>query len=157
MISFESFVVKRHFEMHPIDGGKKVNGRKRHMVVDKLGLLIAIFVSPANMHDGEAGMELLWQLEAKSQRIEVIRADGSYGGVFQEITQGIYQWKVEITQKPPSEKGFVPQKGRWQVERSFGWLNFFRRLNRDYEKLPTSHAAFVQLAFITMILNRIYP
>ncbi len=138
-----------------LDAGKKVNGRKRHMVVDKLGLLIAIIVTKANTHDGEAGVEMLWQIEKASKRVALIRADGTYGGVFKEISEGIYGWQVETTQMPSSTKGFVPQKGRWQVERSFAWLNFFRRLTRDYEKLPESHALFVQLAFSIIILNRL--
>ncbi|MEZ4848905.1 MAG: transposase [Bacteroidia bacterium] len=76
-------------------------------------------------------------------------------GVFKEVTEGIYGWKVE-TIKTSTEKGFVPQKGRWQVERSFLiWLQFFRRLSRDFEKTNESAQAFVQLAFITIILNRL--
>jgi len=123
--------------------------------VDTLGLLLAIFVSRADIHDGQAGLELLWQVEQKTDRLELIRADGSYSGVFKEIAEGIYGWRVETVQRPPSEKGFVPQKGRWPVERSFGWLNFFRRLAKNFEKTPLAAAAFVQIAFITVILNRI--
>lgn len=134
-----------------IDGGKKINGRKRHIIVDSLGLLLATYVSPANTHDGEAGLEMLWQLDKQSDRLALIRADGSYGGIFKKVTEELYEWKVETTKKPPSSKGFVPQKGRWQVERSFGWLNFFRRLAKDCR----SSQAFVQLAFISVILNRL--
>lgn len=142
-------------EKRGIDGGKKIKGRKRHIMVDHLGLLLAIFISRADMHDGEGGVEMLWQLELVAERLELILGDGSYGGAFKEVAEGIYGWKVETTQRPPTEKGFVPQKGRWQVERSFGWLNFFRRLSRDFEKTNESAQAFVQLAFITIILNRL--
>ena len=138
-----------------VDGGKKTNGRKRHIVVDKFGLLIAVLVTKANLHDGEAGIEMLWTIEEASNRVELIRADGTYAGAFKAIAEGIYGWRVETTQRPPSPKGFVPQKGRAQVERSLGWLNFFRRLTRDYEKSPQSHALFVQLAFTNIILNRL--
>ena len=64
--------------------------------------------------------------------------------------------EVDTTQRPPTEQGFVPEAGRWQVERSFGWTNFFRRLAKDYEKLPQSAIAFLQLMFITIILSRLH-
>lgn len=136
------------------DGGKLVNGRKRHLVVDSLGLPIAIFVSSANMHDGTAGVELLWQMDLASKRLQIIRADSVYGGYFKACA-ALYKWEVQIAQKPQSEKGFVPQPGRWQVERSFAWLNFFRRLSRDYEKTVASSVAFLQITFIDIILARI--
>ncbi len=83
----------------------------------------------------------------------MIRADSAYRGEFTEAAS-IYGWIVEIAQKPESGKGFVPQKGRWQVERSFAWLNFFHRLSKDYEKTTASAVAFIQLAFITIILAK---
>lgn len=70
------------------------------------------------------------------------------------------QWfdiEVEVTKKPNSVKGFVPQKGRWQVERSFAWMSFFRRLSKDYERLAESSVAFIQLMFISIILARLEP
>ncbi len=137
-----------------VDGGKKIKGRKRHIVVDALGLLIAVFISRADVHDSEGGIELLWQIEPFAEKLELIRGDKAYGGEFKKMAEGVYGWTVETTQRPPSKQGFVLQKGRWQVERSFGWLNFFRRLAKDYEKTTVSAKAFVQLAFITVILNR---
>lgn len=136
------------------DGGKMVNGRKRHLAVDSFGLPLAMHVSAANVHDGEGGIELLWQLNEATDRLEVICADQAYGGYFKDCAD-IYQWKVEITQKPESKQGFVPQSGRWQVERSFGWFNFFRRLSRDYEKTVESSVTFMQTAFIDIILSRL--
>lgn len=137
-----------------IDGGKWINGRKRHIAVDVSGLPLAIHVTAANVHDGQAGFELLWRLDLASKRLQLIRADHAYKGDFVEAA-GFYKWVVEITQKPESAKGFIPQKGRWQVERSFAWLNFFRRLAKDYEKTTESSAAFVQMAFIDLILSKI--
>lgn len=133
-----------------IDGGKNINGRKRHFAVDAIGLPLAIHVTAANINDGMAGFDLLWQMDEESKRLSLIRADHSYQGEFQ-IAASYFNWKVEITQKPESQKGFVPQKGRWQVERSFAWLNFFRRLDKDHEKTVLSAIAFNQLAFIVII------
>lgn len=137
-----------------VDGGKLVNGRKRHLVVDALGLPIAAHVSAANVHDGKAGIELLWQIDEFSAEMKLVRGDHAYGGEFRECA-AIYKWEVETTQRPETTKGFVPQMGRWQVERSFAWLNYFRRLSKDYEKTPESALAFVQIAFIDIILSRI--
>ena len=135
------------------DGGKKINGRKRHLAVDTLGLPLAIHVSAANIYDSEGGLDLLWQIEKASDRMQIIRADNHYRGVFSE-SAAFYRWTVEITKKPESQQGFVPQSQRWQVERSFGWFNFFRRLSRDFEKTVESSVAFIQLAFIDIILSR---
>lgn len=137
-----------------IDGGKNVNGRKRHLAVDTLGLPLVVNVTAANVNDGKAGIEMLWQLEAESKRLKLIRADQAYEGDFQAAAT-YYQWTVEIAQKPESQRGFVPQKGRWQVERSFAWLNFFRRLAKDYEKTIRSAIAFNQLAFVFIMLANI--
>ena len=137
-----------------IDGGKKVNGRKRHLLVDVKGLPLAIHVSSANTPDFLGGFELLAQTDGKEKRLKLIRADQHYAKHFKEAAQW-FDIEVEITKKPNSEKGFVPQTGRWQVERSFAWTNFYRRLSRDYEKLAESSVAFIQLMFINIILARL--
>ena len=136
------------------DGNKKINGRKRHIVVDTLGLPFAFFVSAANLPDGKMGIELFAQMEQASTRLELIRTDNAYTGYFTECAT-YFHWVVEPTQKPESVKGFVPQTGRWQVERSLAWLNFFRRLSKDYEKTVESSVAFMQLAFIDIIISKI--
>lgn len=137
-----------------IDGGKLVNGRKRHLAVDSLGLPLAIAVTSAQVYDGHGGFELLWQMEQSSDRIGLVCADQTYRGEFSEVVENIYKWKIEISQKPESKQGFVPQKGRWQVERSFAWLNFLRRLSKDYEKTVEASVTFIQLAFCSIILAR---
>lgn len=136
-----------------IDGGKNINGRKRHFAVDSLGLPIAISVSAADVHDSIGAFDLLWRIDKVSHRMKLIRTDKAYRGAFSEIVENYYRWGMGITQKPPSVKGFIPQTGRWQVERSFAWLNFFRRLDKDHEKLPESAVAFIQLAFISILLK----
>lgn len=135
------------------DGSKYINGRKRHIAVDKYGLPIAVAVTAANIHDSKAGAELLWQMEG-NERLELFCLDKAYRGRFLE-TLNLYGWKGEIEKKPDSATGFVPQKGRWQVERSFAWMNFYRRLSKDYEKTTASAVTFIQMAFINMILTKI--
>lgn len=136
-----------------IDGAKFVNGRKRNIVVDTLGLPLAIYVCAANIHDSICGIELLPILSHTAKELKLIRADNAYKGEF--ITSaGWCGYTVEISQKPPSEKGFVPQTGRWQVERTFAWQNFYRRLTKDFEKTVESSVSFIQLAFVSIILAK---
>ncbi|MFM2266963.1 MAG: hypothetical protein RL757_404 [Bacteroidota bacterium] len=137
-----------------IDGNKKINGRKRNLVVDEFGLPLAIHVCAANTADGVAGIELLPTLAQNTPKLTLLLADKAYRGTFNESAFWC-GYEVDISQKPPTEqRGFVPQKGRWQVERSFAWLNFYRRLNKDVEKTVQSAVAFIQIAFIAIILNR---
>lgn len=95
-----------------IDGGKNVNGRKRDLAVDSLGLPIGINVSAADVHDAIGGFDLLWRIDEVSRRMKLIRTDKAYRGEFCEIVENWYNRKMEITQKPPSVKGFIPQTGR---------------------------------------------
>lgn len=138
-----------------IDGSKKINGRKRTIVVDTLGLPLAIKVSPANISDNEAGIEALKELKGTVPRMQKITADHGYKITFINHVKEKFGWKVEIVQKPESSKGFIPQKNRWQVERSFSWLNFRRRLFKDVEKLTESSQAMLQIAFILLIISRL--
>lgn len=137
-----------------IDGGKKINGRKRHIITDTLGLIIGVMVTAANMHDGAAGSSLFNFVINKLKNTKCIFADGTYGGKFRKTIEkeGIL---LEIAAKPESAKGFIPVKKRWAVERTFGWMNFFRRLSKDYERTVQSSESMVYLAQIQIILNRI--
>lgn len=137
-----------------IDGNKKINGRKRFLVVDTLGLPLAIYVCAANIYDSVAGIELFPILDKTAKKLQLIRADNAFKGGFIEAASWCH-YSVEITQKPPTEQGFVPQKGRWQVERSFAWENFYRRLAKEYEKKVEYSVAFLQMMFISIILARL--
>ena len=143
------------FEEKGIDGGKLINGRKRTILVDTLGLPWSIKVTAANISDNQAGILAVDLLQSKVPRLEKITADMGYKNTFLEHINSKYGWEVEIAQKPESIKGFIPQKNRWQVERSFGWLNFRRRLFRDVEKTILSAEAMLQIAFISFIINRL--
>jgi transposase len=138
-----------------IDGAKKLNGRKRHLAVDTLGLPWATLVTSAGVSDSAAGCQLVDLLKGKVPRLEKIAADHGYKASFTDHVNKGYQWQVEIAQRPESTKGFVPQKNRWPVERSFGWLNFRRRLARDYEKTVESAQAVLQIAFISFLILRL--
>jgi transposase len=138
-----------------VDGGKNVNGRKRTILVDTLGLPFSIKVTAANISDNQAGILAVDLLKGKVPRLQKITADMGYKNTFQEYIKVNYKWEVEIAQKPESTKGFIPQKNRWQVERSFGWLNFRRRLFRDVEKTILSAEAMLQIAFISFIINKL--
>ena len=138
-----------------IDGNKKINGRKRTILVDTLGLPLAIKVSSANLSDNEAGIKALEALKGNVPRMQKITADNGYKLTFTQHVKDNFGWVVEIVQKPESSKGFIPQKNRWQVERSFSWLNFRRRLFKDVEKLTESSEEMLQIAFISFIINRL--
>ena len=137
-----------------VDGGKKINGRKRHIITDTLGLIIGVMVTAANLHDGAAGSSLFNFVINKLKHTKCIFADGTYGGKFKKTIEkeGII---LEIAAKPESAKGFVPVKKRWAVERTFGWTNFFRRLSKDFERTVESSESMIYLAQIQIILNRL--
>jgi len=142
-----------------IDGNKKINGRKRNIAVDRLGWPWSVAVTSANTSDNEAGKLVVDRLRGKVPRLKVIAADHGYKVSFIEHVEGEHGWKVEIAQKPESAQGFIPQKNRWPVERSFGWLNFRRPhrrtgLFRDVEKTIESSEAMLRIAFISILINR---
>ena len=126
-----------------VDGGKKVNGSKRTILVDKLGLPLAIKVTGANISDNQSGILAIDLLKGKVFRLKKIAADNGYKNTFLQYVQDTYKWEVEIAQRPESSTGFIPEKNRWQVERSFGWLNFRRRLFREVEKTILSAEAML--------------
>lgn len=138
-----------------IDGGKKVKGRKRTIFVDKSGLPFSIKVSAANISDSQAGIRASQQLKGKVSRLKKIAADKGYKNAFCQHMEQHFKCETEIAQRPESTKGFIPEKNRWQVERSFGWLNFRRRLFREVEKTIESAEAMLQIAFISFIINKI--
>jgi putative transposase len=137
-----------------IDGNKKINGRKRHIITDTLGLIIGVMVTAANLHDGTVGCSLFNLVINRLKNTKCIFADHSYKGKFTELVEktGI---KIEIAAKPESAKGFVPLKKRWVVERTFGWMNFFRRLDKDFERNTDNSVSMIYLAQIQVILNRL--
>ena len=143
------------------DGGKKIRGRKRHIAVDTLGLLLAVTVTAANVDDAAAAPEVLAQLDGvRCPRLDVVWADGKYHNhalhAWKE-TRPDLRWRIEVVNRPPGTVGFHLLPKRWVVERTFGWLGRARRLSRDYERRTDSSACMVRIRGIQVLLDRMAP
>lgn len=136
------------------DGFKKVKGRKRHLVVDTLGLVLVVFVHSAQMADTVGAIELFRRLNTRFHRLIKVFADQGYQSSLPKWVACSCNWMLEIVQKQPG-KGFNVLPKRWVVERTFAWLDTHRRLARDYEQTPISHEAFVKIAMIRLCLKRL--
>lgn len=137
------------------DGGKKIKGRKRHVVVDTLGLVMITVIHAANIHDSVGAKEVIWALKDKYlSGIQKIYADGGYLGELIEWVWIQFGWILEVVKRNEAHKFKILPK-RWIVERTFAWLSFHRRMSKDYERLPESGIAFIQLSMIRLMLNRI--
>ncbi|MFB4298462.1 IS5 family transposase [Actinomadura sp. NTSP31] len=136
------------------DAGKKIAGRKRHIITDTLGLLPAVLVTAASVPDGTAGMQLLTGVAAAHPTITKAWADTAYRNkvIDHAATLGI---DLEPVRRDPATKGFVPLPRRWVVERTFGWLMSHRRPARDYETLPTRSEAMPHAAMINLTSRRL--
>jgi putative transposase len=140
------------------DGGKKVSGRKRNLLVDTLGLVVLAKVTAANVQDVHAGKQLFEAVAQKPElltRLEKIFADGGYRGELEGWVQENLQAVLEIVLKLEGQKGFQVLPKRWVIERTFAWLTRNRRLARDYERLTQSSEAFIYLAMIRLGLRRL--
>lgn len=140
-----------------IDGNKKIKGRKEHIVVDTLGLPMAIKVHEANIHDSKGAMPTLENLAYKFPRLSKILADGGYQGDLSAWVKKEFGWDLEVVLRPkesPKKFNVIPK--RWIVERTFSWLENYRRLTIDYEFLTETAEAMVSIAFIQIILNRFF-
>lgn len=142
------------YEHRGIDGNKKVNGRKRHILVDVLGRIYQCHVHAANLHDSPQGVHLLKDTTGFFERLEKIMADNTYRGTFAEAVE-LAGMTFEVPERPENTKGFVLEAKRWVVERTFAWFNFFRRVAIDYEHTTESARAFMFLANISICLWKI--
>ncbi len=139
------------------DGAKKVTGRKRHILVDVMGLLLDVVVHKADIQErAGAKLLLLRALKRGFTRLALIWADGGYSG--EPFANWVLQhcgWLVEVIKRSDDTKGFVVLPRRWVVERTFGWLVRFRRLSRDYEELAETSEAMIYAAMVRIMLKRI--
>lgn len=137
------------------DAGKQVMGRKRHLLVDVLGLVLAILVLPANIQDRDGGWKLLEAAHQAYASVAKVWADGAYAGDLVRRARDELNIDVEIVKKPPDTHTFRVLHRRWIVERTFGWLNRERRLSKDYERLPATTEAFVDITMVRLMARRL--
>lgn len=134
-----------------------MTGRKRHIVVDTLGLLLAVVVHPADIQDREGAKLVLPKLRGRVPRLRVIWADAGYAGRLVAWVRARTGWQLAIVRRPRGRQRFEVLPRRWVVERTFGWLGRCRRLSKDYEAVPASTEAWIYLAMIQLMLRRLQP
>jgi putative transposase len=141
------------------DNFKNVDGRKRHVVVDSMGLLLAVLVTAADVDDAEAAAELFARLDGQPMgKVVRMYADSKYHNFkLYEWVAGHAKWDLEIIRRPEGKRGWVKLPIRWTVERTFAWLGRCRRLTKDRERSVLSSEAFVKLAMVHLMLNRLEP
>jgi putative transposase len=136
------------------DAGKKVMGRKRNILVDVLGLILAVVVLPASVQDRDGGWMLLKGAHGAYPSIAKVWADGAYTAITQRARDEL-NIDVEIIKKPPNAHAFKVLPRRWVVERTFGWFNRERRLSKDYERLPATTEAFIHITMVRLMTRRL--
>jgi putative transposase len=137
------------------DAGKKVKGRKRHLLVDTLGLLLLVWMTTADVQDRDATQAVLPMAAQQYPTLKKTWVDGAYAGPQVEAVARESGINVEVVKRSDQDKGFVVQAWRWIVERTFGWLNRERRLSKDYERKEESSEAFIHLGMIRLMLRRL--
>src|SRR6202158_5700687 len=142
---------------HGFDAGKLIKGKKRHILVDTLGLLLHAIVHSAGIQDRDGGIALLETLCDRFPFLQQLFADSAYQGpIFGNATAKILPFlEIEIVKRSDQAKGFVPLPKRWIVERTIAWLNRCRRLAKDWENLNRSALAFLKLASIRLMLRKL--
>jgi putative transposase len=142
------------------DGGKKIQGRKRHLLVDTLGLLLAVVITSAHVDDGAAAIDLLTQINAQDfPRLATLFGDTKYHNRALEewLAANRPGWHLEGKARPTGSKGFTPVRKRWVVERTKAWNGRARRNSKDYERRPESAAAMISLSNIHLLLRKLAP
>lgn len=154
---------------HGYDGAKKLSGRKRHLLVDTLGLVLRVLVHPADLQDRAGAPPLLLPLSSALPRLELIWADSAYVGPLQTWLWETFGWRLQIVahpggrgqwlradQEPPVRlPGFRPLPHRWIVERTIAWIGRNRRMSKDYEFLPATSETWVYLGMVRLMLKRL--
>jgi len=139
------------------DAAKKISGRKRHLIVDTLGLLIALVVQPANVQDYDGAEEVVAKAKRRFPRLKLLWADGRYAchSLPMRILL-LFSLVLEVVTRP-LVKGWVLLKRRWVVERTFAWMGRCRRTSKDYERNPQVSEAVLEISMIRLMLNRLRP
>jgi len=142
------------------DGGKKIKGRKRHLLVDTLGLLLAVLITSAGLADGVAAPILLGAITPHDfPRLVTIFADQKYHNHALDAWMAEHRvgWCIEVKARPAGTKGFTPLEKRWVIERTNAWHGRYRRNSKDYERSVESSTAMIQISNIHLMLNRLCP
>jgi transposase len=138
------------------DAGKKINGRKRHLLVDTMGLLIAAIVHRADIQDHDGAPLLLATMRGAFPWLRHVFADGGYaGGKLRQALAKLGTWTLDIVRRSDAAKGFQPLPRRWVVERTIAWLNRNRRLAKDFEATIESAQAWLFIASVKLLSRRI--
>lgn len=137
------------------DAGKKIKGRKRHILVDAMGLLLIIVVHTANIQDRDGAKKVLEKAQQKFPGLKLIWADGGYAGKLIDWVKEQCLWVLEIVKRNDDVKGFKVLPRRWVVERTFAWVGRYRRLSKDYENLTTSSEADFYAAMVHIMVRRL--
>ena len=138
------------------DAGKKIVGRKRHILVDTIGLILAVVVHSAGIQDRDGAKAVFDKIKQENPlRLELIWADGGYQGKLIEWVKQECGWVLEIVKRSDDVKGFKLLPRRWVVERTFAWLGRFRRMSKDYEFNTTTSEAMIHLAMINIMTRRL--
>lgn len=126
--------------------------------MDTLGLILTVVVQAGSTQDRDGAKLVLGRLSRGGfSSLELIWADGAYGGDLVEWVQRFFGWALEIVKRPKEQKGFVVLPRRWVVERTLGWLGRYRRLSKDYEERPASEEAIILIAMINLMVHRLEP
>jgi putative transposase len=139
------------------DGGKKIKGRKRHLVVDSLGLLLAVLVTSAAVDDGVAAQEVLAMVDSEAfPRLRIVYADNKYHNYeLYAWTESNANYRIHVVRRPDDQRGFQVLPQRWVVERTIAWLSRSRRLSKDCEKLTITSEAMVKISMIHLMTKRL--
>ena len=134
-----------------------MKGRKRHIVVDTMGLLLAVVVHAADIQDRDGAKLVLRKLLGRFPRLRLIWADGAYAGQLVDWASALGGWLIQVVKHAKNLHSFEVLPRRWVVERTLGWLGRNRRLSKDYEELTESSEAWVHIAMIHLMLKRLRP
>ena len=137
------------------DAGKKINGTKRHVAVDALGLLLAVLITAASVQDRDAAKPLLWNLRKAFPSIKLAWADGGYAGKLVTWAKTRLRLTLQIVKRPDELHTFKVLPRRWVVERTLSWITRHRRTVRDYERLAAHHETYVYWAMIIVMTRRL--